>query len=408
MSNLRLLAGPDLSAGAEGYAPHSLRHGPLPAGGHELIDTLDRSGLAGRGGASFPVAAKLRSVAAVSRGSAVVVVNGAEGEPQSNKDRALMAARPHLVLDGAILAARTVKASRVVLYLGEGHHAARAAMARALAERPEDERRLLSTIVAPQRYVAGESSAAVHLVDGGIATPTTTPPQPHQRGIGGAPTLVQNVETLAHIALIARHGDRWFRSVGRNGAAGTLLITMAGAVARPGVIEVEAGTTIAEAVAVAHGLSEPADAVLVGGYFGAWVEGARAWELALDSESLRSQGLTLGCGVVAVLPRTRCAVCETAQIMRFLASESSAQCGPCFFGLRALADACARIAERGSNTDDLERLHRWAAEVSGRGTCRHPDGAVMFLRSALTTFATAFANHPAHWRAPSSAAGVPA
>jgi NADH:ubiquinone oxidoreductase subunit F (NADH-binding) len=408
VSGIRLLAGPELTAGAEGYAAHSIRLGPLPAGGKELIGTLDRSGLAGRGGASFPVASKWRAVAARSRGSAVVVVNGAEGEPQSRKDRVLMAARPHLVLDGALLAASTVNANRVVLYIGEGHHTARAAMARALAERPAAERRPLSTMVAPPRYVAGESSAAVHLIDAGIARPTNTPPQPHERGIGGVTTLVQNVETLAHVALIARHGDRWFRSAGRNGAAGTLLITIAGAIAIPGVIEVEAGTTISELVAMAGGLSEPADAVLVGGYFGAWVEAPRAWGLALESESLRSQGLTLGCGVVAVLPRTRCAVCETAQIMRFLASESSAQCGPCYFGLRALADACGRLAERGSNSDDVQRLYRWATEVSGRGACRHPDGAVMFLRSALTTFASAFANHPAHWRAQSTGAAVPA
>ena len=106
----------------------------------------------------------------------------------------------------------------------------------------------------------------------------------------------------------------------------------------------------------------------------------------------------MGSGVIGVLPQTRCGVCDTARIMRYLASESSAQCGPCFFGLRALSDACSRIAERGANPDDLARLKRWAIEVYGRGACRHPDGAVIFLRSALTTFAQAFASHPAHWR----------
>jgi NADH:ubiquinone oxidoreductase subunit F (NADH-binding) len=405
---LRLFAGPELVAGAEGYAAHTLRHGPVPSGGRELIDVIDRSRLNGRGGAAFPVGAKWRAVAAASRGAAVVVVNGAEGEPQSKKDRVLMATRPHLVLDGAVLAARSVNAGRVMLYIGEEHQAARSAMAHALAERPAAERGLMRMIAAPNRYVAGESSAAVHLVDGGISTPTTTPPHPHEIGIGGAPTLVQNVETLAHAALIARHGDRWFRSAGRNGAAGTLLITVAGAVNKPGVIEVEAGTTVAEAVAVAGGLSEPADAVLIGGYFGAWVEAARAWDLPLDAPALRALGLLLGCGVVAVLPKTRCAVCETAQIMRFLASQSSAQCGPCFFGLRALADACGRVAERGSNADDLHRLQRWASEVSTRGACSHPDGAVMFLQSALATFAGAFANHPPHWRGQGTTTRVPA
>lgn len=398
MSQLRLLAGRDLMAGPESLAEHNRRLGPLPPAGHALIETLDRSGLSGRGGASYPVGVKWRSVAAKSRGSAVVVVNGAEGEPQSRKDRLLMTTRPHLILDGAFLAARTVRAGQIVIYVGEEHEAARAAMARALGDRPEADARLARIVSAPNRYVAGESSAAVHLVNAGIATPTTTPPHPRERGVASAPTLVQNVESLAHVALIARYGDPWYRSAGRRGASGTLLITVAGAVAGPGVFEVEAGATIAEAVALAGGASEPAEAVLVGGYFGNWVQAAEAWELPLDAGALRERGLSLGCGVIGVLPKSSCGVCATARVMRFLASESSAQCGPCFFGLRALADACDRVAERGTNPHDIQRLERWATEVRGRGACRHPDGAVMFLQSALKTFSAAFAAHPAHWR----------
>src|SRR5438445_11596159 len=107
-------------------------------------------------------------------------------------------------------------------------------MERALAERPDAERRIARMAAAPHRYVAGESSAAVHLIDAGIATPTTTPPHPRERGVAAAPTLMQNVETLAHVALIARYGDAWYRSAGRNGAGGTLLITLAGGVQKPG------------------------------------------------------------------------------------------------------------------------------------------------------------------------------
>jgi NADH:ubiquinone oxidoreductase subunit F (NADH-binding) len=398
VSRLRLLAGRDLTAGAESFADHVRRLGPLPSSGRELIDTLDRSAILGRGGASFPVGAKWRSVAAKSRGAAVVIVNGAEGEPQSRKDRLLMATRPHLVLDGAILAARVVSANQVVIYVGQEHATARTAMTRALAERPEPEGRLARIVNAPNRYVAGTSSAAVHLMNAGIATPTTTPPHPHERGVAGATTLVQNVESLAHVALIARYGEAWYRSAGRRGASGTLLITVAGAVHGPGVLEVEAGTTIAEAVALAGGVSEPAEAILIGGYFGAWVEAEHAWELSLDAVALRTRGLSLGCGVIGVLPKSNCGVCATARVMRFLASESSAQCGPCFFGLRALADACDRLAERGTNPQDIQRLERWATEVRGRGACHHPDGAVMFLQSALKTFSAAFAAHPAHWR----------
>jgi NADH:ubiquinone oxidoreductase subunit F (NADH-binding) len=398
VSHLRLLAGRDLSSGPEDLTEHTRRLGPLPATGHALIETLVGSGLTGRGGASFPVGLKWKSVAAHSHGKAVVIANGAEGEPHSKKDRLLMTTRPHLVLDGAFLAARTVHAKQVVLYIGEEHKSAWNAMSRALSERRGDERRIARVVGAPPRYVAGDSSAAVHLVDAGIATPTTTPPPPHERGVGGAPTLVQNVESLAHAALIARYGDAWHRSAGRRGAAGTLLVTVAGGVAGPGVREVEAGTTVGEAVDMAGGPSGAARAVLVGGYFGSWVAAEQAWDLPLDATLLRERGLSIGCGVIGVLAASRCPVCETAGIMRFLAAESSAQCGPCFFGLRALADACSRVAERGTNPDDLHRLQRWAIEVRGRGACHHPDGAVMFLQSALKTFADDFFHHPAHWR----------
>jgi NADH:ubiquinone oxidoreductase subunit F (NADH-binding) len=398
VSGLRLLAGPDLRSGAESLTDHTRRLGAPTLGGRTLIETLVRSGVGGRGGASFPAGMKWRAVASASKGPVVVIANGAEGEPQSHKDRLLMATRPHLILDGAFLAARTLRAAQVVIYVGEEHKTAWAAMTRAVEERPEAERRITRMVGAPNRYVAGESSAAVHLVDAGVATPTTTPPFPRERGVAAVPTLVQNVETLAHIALIARYGDAWYRSVGRRGAAGTVLLTIAGGVKNPGVLEVEAGTTIEEVVAAAGGVSEPAGAVLLGGYFGVWVPAAQAWELPLDGETLRSRGMTLGCGVIGVQPAGRCGVCDTARIMRYLAEESSAQCGPCFFGLRALSDACNRLAERGTNRDDIARLNKWAVEVPGRGACKHPDGAVMFLRSALYTFSDQFASHPAHWR----------
>jgi NADH:ubiquinone oxidoreductase subunit F (NADH-binding) len=385
---MRLLAGRDLTMGAEGLAEHVRRLGPLPIAGRSLIDLVAASGLTGRGGADYPVGLKWQSIAAAPKGSAVILVNGAEGEPRSKKDRLLMTTRPHLLLDGAFLAANALGAKRVVLYIGEEHHAARHAVYAALAERTDDERRMVRAVAAPARYVAGTSSAAVHLVNAGIATPTSNPPTPHERGVDGDPTLVHNVETLAHVALLARSRD----------VTGTLLITVAGAVARPGVLEVETGTTIAEVVEMAGGATERSRAVLLGGYFGNWIDSGAALTLPIDPQALGARGLSLGCGVIGLLPASRCAVCEVAGIMRYLAGESSAQCGPCFFGLRALADACGRISEVGSNADDLRRMQRWSGDVPGRGGCHHPDGAVMFLQSALHTFADEFAHHPPHVR----------
>jgi NADH:ubiquinone oxidoreductase subunit F (NADH-binding) len=388
MRSPRLLDGRDLALGAEGLSEHARRLGPLPATGRSLIDVLVGSGLTGRGGAGFPVGLKWRSVATASHGSAVIVVNGAEGEPRSKKDRLLMTSRPHLILDGAFLAARTVRAKSIVLYIGEDHHAARQSMAKALTERTVEERRMVRTVSAPARYVAGTSSAAVHLVNAGIATPVSTPPSPHVSGIDGAPTLVQNVETLAHVALIARTGE----------STGTQLITVAGGVSRPGVLEVAMDATLGEAIQLAGGASKPVQAVLLGGYFGNWIDAARAWTLSLDPDGLRAHGLSLGCGVIGVLPVGRCAVCEVAGIMRYLAAESSAQCGPCFFGLRALAETCTRISQHGSDPSDFQRLQRWSAEVRGRGACHHPDGVVIFLQSALKTFPDEFADHQTHLR----------
>ncbi|TMG67805.1 MAG: proton-conducting membrane transporter [Chloroflexi bacterium] len=362
------------------------RFGPLPQMGGGFIDAIEQSRLVGRGGAGFPVATKWRAVAKRSGGRAVVVVNGAEGEPRSQKDRLVMTWRPHLVLDGAFIAARVLHARRVILYIGERHEKARSAMLRALGERTEPEGALVTVAAAPARYVAGAESAAIHFLNDGVATPTTAPPLPFEQGVDRAPTLVQNVETLAQIGLLARLGQ----------APATTLVTLAGAVMRTGVLEVDRGTTIADAVRGAGGPTESPRAVLVGGYFGSWVEPEVAWQLPLDHETLRRHGLGLGCGVIGLLPAGACPVCETAGIMRYLAAESSAQCGPCFFGLRALADACSRISDGSSDGNDLSRLRRWVDEVPGRGACRHPDGAVLFLSSALRVFDREFANHRAH------------
>jgi NADH:ubiquinone oxidoreductase subunit F (NADH-binding) len=382
----RLLDGPALSAGAESLGSHTGRLGPLPATSRQFIDLLVQSRVSGRGGAGFAAGTKWQAVAAHSRGDAVILVNGAEGEPLSKKDRLLMTTRPHLILDGAFIAARVLRARRVVLYIGELHIGARDAMLRALSHRTEPERRVVSFHAAPARYVAGAESAAIHYINEGTATPTNTPPYPFERGVEGLPTLVQNVETLAQVALIARYGE----------PTGTTLITVGGAVAKPGVLEVGTHMTIGDVVSHAGGVVGQSRAVLLGGYFGNWVDAAESWKLRLDNATLRHEGLTLGCGVVGVLASDRCPVCQTAGIMRYLAGESSAQCGPCFFGLRALADACTRIAEHGTNYDDLRRLNRWATQVRGRGACKHPDGAAIFLQSALKTFDLEFARHAPH------------
>jgi len=381
-----------IGANTESLATHRQRLGPLPAlSPGELIAEVEACGLLGRGGAGFPVGRKWRTVAERSSGHAVVLANGAEGEPLSHKDRSLMAARPHLVIDGALLAALAVGADDIILYIGTEHRAAAVAMRRALAERPADIRGRAGIVAAPPGYVSGEESAAVHFVNAGDARPTTTPPRPFDRGVGGRPTLVQNVESLAMTALIARRGHDWYTDRGRRGGIG--LITVSGAVNHAGVQEVAFGSTLGELAAAAGGLRGETQAVLLGGYFGGWAEVDEQWGLPVDPGSLRARGLAMGCGVVHFLTAESCGVEATARIVAYLASQSARQCGPCVFGLSAIAAAMQRLATRSPQAGDLDRIVRWTGQLAGRGGCHHPDGAVVLLRSAMQLFADDFAEH---------------
>ncbi len=402
----RLLAGPALGLGAESLRDHQRRLGRLPpAETGDLIPVLEASGLLGRGGAGFPVGRKWRSVAERSDGRAVVVVNGAEGEPASAKDQALMTCRPHLVLDGAMLAAGAVGADEIVVYVGGEHGAAIAAIRRAIAERSSSWRVPLRLIEAPVGYVAGEQSAAVHFIETGDARPTT-PYRPWERGVRGEPTLVQNVESLAHAALIARRGDAWYRTAGRAATPGTALVTVSGDGLRRGVREIELGTPVSEVLAAAGIEQDEVQAVLLGGYFGAWARLDDTGEVPLDPLALRERGFAFGAGVIALLGRDDCGVAATARIMAFMAGESAAQCGPCVFGLQALSDATRRLATGRAELGDLARLRRWADQVHGRGACAHPDGAVGLLASAFAAFRDEFAFHQDSHRCSATGAAV--
>jgi NADH:ubiquinone oxidoreductase subunit F (NADH-binding) len=391
----RLLAGPPLDGPAESLDDHRARLGALPSASEhgDVIATLEASGLLGRGGAGFPVGRKWRAMARRERGRAVVLANGAEGEPPSRKDRTLMEHRPHLVLDGAALAAEAVGADEIVVYVGEEHEAAVATMARAMRERRADVRRPMRLVKAPIGYVAGEASAAVHYVNAGDARPTTTPPRMSEQGIGGHPTLVQNVESLAMAALVARYGADWYRSAGRLATRGTALVTVTGPVERPGVREIELGTPLGEVLEAAGGRRDELSAVVLGGYFGTWTDLDTAWDLPLDPVAMRESGLAFGAGIIGTLGREACGVARTAEIMGYMARESAGQCGPCIYGLAAVADTMRRLAHGAVRDGDLPNLERWVAQVPGRGACHHPDGAMGLMASAMRAFGDELAFH---------------
>jgi NADH:ubiquinone oxidoreductase subunit F (NADH-binding) len=331
----------------------------------DLVGMVRDAGLRGRGGAAFPTAVKMEAVLA-QRGRPVIVANGTEGEPASSKDRGLMRVAPQLVIDGIAVTAKALRAKRAIVAVAHDAPEIRGVS------------RNIEVVRIPGGFVAGEETALIDALSGGKGKPTLKPPFPFEQGVDGAPTLVQNVETFAHIALIARYGAAWFREAGTHDAPGTALVTLKGAVARPGVHEIELGGTLAETIAQLGGTTAPTQAFLVGGYFGGWVS-------ARDATTLRLTPDTIGAGAIVAFPQDVCPLADCARVARYLANESAGQCGPCVFGLDAIAGALER--------NELTNLRRWTGMVKGRGACRHPDGAARFVESALDVFADHFAHH---------------
>ena len=210
----------------------------------------------------------------------------------------------------------------------------------------------------------------MNALSGKAPKPTVKPPYPFERGLGGAPTLVQNAETLAHVALIARFGARWFRSVGIEAEPGTALVSLSGAVRRPGVYEVELGTRVSELVQEAGGATEALSAFLVGGYFGGWTRD--------PAHPLTAAG-GLGAGVVIAFPADSCGVRESARVTRYLASETAGQCGPCVHGLAALASGLEEIAAPGRTPTAAFSSRAGHSRSRRAARAGIPDGAARFV-----------------------------
>ncbi|HWF79249.1 MAG TPA: NADH-ubiquinone oxidoreductase-F iron-sulfur binding region domain-containing protein [Streptosporangiaceae bacterium] len=373
---------------AAGLRTHWQRYGPLPPHpSRRLIEAVTRAGLTGRGGAGFPTGVKMRAVVE-RRGPAVVVANGMESEPASEKDEALLSRAPHLVLDGAAAAAAAVGAPAVAVCLPRGKDSLLAAVRYAVAERARAgcDHVDFEIYDLPHGYVSSSETAIVSWLNGGEAKPTAVPPRPFDKGVSRRPTMVSNVETFAHVALIARFGPDWFRQAGLPDAPGSMLITTSGAVGSPGVYEVEAGTLIGTALALSR-VDGRVESVLVGGYFGSWHDFSELKDMPLSSAALRGIGAGTGAGVIVALPAEACGLQETARVLRWLAAQGARQCGPCTFGLPAIADDFTQLATARPQGQLLDRLHRRLGVLSGRGACAHPDGAVRLARSALSAFA---------------------
>ncbi len=383
-----LPAGPHRPAGLD---EHLGIHGPLPRdSGAGLVGAVEEAGLTGRGGAAFPTHIKLRSVIGAGQ-PPVVVGNGAESEPASAKDKTLLSVCPHLVLDGLQLAAEAVGSGQAYLYVHRNPELLRS-LHDAIAKRADRglDRVAVRLVEAPARFLAGEKTALASRISGGNALPRFGRPPVSERGVGGAPTLVQNVETLAHLALIARHGPSWFREVGTPAEPGTMICTIHTADRPVQVVETAIGTPLRSLVP----LEVPAtQAVLIGGYHGTWLPTVQAAALPLANVALRPLGAAVGAGVLAALPVSRCGLAESANVVHYLALESAGQCGPCLNALPRIASALAALADLLPPPEIRANLLRWANLVERRGACHHPDGTVRFVRSALLVFAHEEACH---------------
>ncbi len=361
----RLLAGLDRHAVLD-LRTHLAVHGPLPGSDlPKLLGLLEAAGLCGRGGAGFPLATK---ISALHGSRCTVVVNGSESEPASHKDRTLLRRTPHLVLDGALAVASALGARTVRVAVHDPDAAA--ALRAAVEERPDTRRVRVETTGGA--FVAGEARALVRSLDGGPALPPGRQEHLTSRGV-----LVANAETFAQTAMLLNLDRRGFADTGTRSEPGTTLLSIGGAAGRPGVAEVPLGTPLGIVLRAAR--ADDAPYVVTGGYHGTWLRPLP--DIAVSRAGLAAWGATLGAGVLLVVGAGTCALGELTRVSRWLAAQSAGQCGPCRFGLPALAADVAALAQ--GHPAALADAERHGVLVQGRGACSHPDGSSRFVSSAL-------------------------
>lgn len=342
----------------------------------QLAAIAEGVGLRGHGGAGFPTAIKVRSM--VGR-AGPVVVNGSEGEQASAKDSVLLTHVPHLVLDGAEAAANALGSGKVIVRLTVGRTETIRAVRAAIGERPRSGPRIVISL-GPDEFVAGEATAIVRALSGGPALPDDLgkPPRMRQPLRSPRPVLLSNVETFARLAAAVAEVP-----------ADTVLLTVSGAVRTPGVMEVSATSTVAEAVDCAGGMVGRPQALVTGGWHGSWLPmDTRTLFARVSREGLAAVDGRLGAGVIMVLPGGVCPVDVASAVARELAAASAGQCGPCVRGLPALAAAISGAAP-------AAHVESLVGDVSGRGLCAHPTATAAALQSAVRLLGAELDRHRA-------------
>lgn len=365
----------------------------------EIVAEVRRANLRGRGGAGFPAGVKWSFVPRDAAGPKYLCVNADEGEPGTSKDRVIIHRCAHTVLEGMLIAARAIGAHLGFIYVrGEYETAARRLEAAA------DEARRRGLLGADAlgtgfafdveifrgagAYICGEETAMLESVEGRRGQPRLKPPFPAARGLFLAPTLVNNVETIACLPLIIRRGASWFVDLGLPKDGGTRLFSVSGAIVRPGVYELPVGTRLRDLIeGPAGGLpaGRTVKAVIPGG-MSAPLLGPAEIDLALDFESLARAGTMLGSAAVIVID-DRTPILDVLRIVaRFYAHESCGKCTPCRIGTALIHKIVERLAGGDGRRGDLETIAHAAGAITGRTLCPMGEAVSLPVLAILAKF----------------------
>lgn len=345
-----------------------------------VIAEIEAAGLRGRGGSGFPTAEKWRTARGMDAERRIVVANLMGADPSSLGDRVLAEGNPHLIMEGALLAAYAIGAGEAIIAVRRDWTEAIARLRAAATEATDahlagylvlgtDTSIQLSVWEGSGAYVAGEETALLHALAGDRGMPAIRPPFPAERGLWDAPTLVQNGETLAHAAWIVSHSPDAFASVGSKTSRGTKLVTVMGRVSQPGVLEVPLGTPLLDLLAMAGGGTGTTKALFVGGPGGGAID-AGMLNLAYDYEPLEAAGAIVGSGSVLVTDTSTCMVDSARFFVDFNAREACGKAVPCRIGTRRLVEALDRILAATPRPNDVTLLRELSRKMSDTALCK--------------------------------------
>ncbi len=335
----------------------------------DVYETLEKSGLRGRGGAGFPTGTKWRFVNKAQGEKKYVICNADESEPGTFKDRLILEGDPHSIIEALVIAAYTVGADEGFVYIRGEYNLARERMQHAIDQAKEmgflgknifgtDFSLELHIHSGAGAYICGEETALIESIEGKRGEPRARPPYPTTSGLWGKPTLVNNVETLANVAPILRNGPDWYRSFGTPSSPGTKVYTILGNVNVTGLIEVPMGITLREVIAI-YGKGMKAGKTFklaqTGGSSGSIVP-ASLQDTPMDFDSFSKAGVALGSGALLICDSDTCVIDLARVLMNFFRKESCGKCTPCRIGNQRAYEILTNISEGTARMQDLDDL----------------------------------------------------